>query len=58
MPVDLIDDERATCELCLMVFNRATVTAVAELNDELLTACLGCLAKILLRERPGRVVHI
>lgn len=54
---ELLEHERAECELCFAGFNAVDVTAVVELNDELLVACLGCLAKVLLREIPGRVVH-
>lgn len=57
MESEVLEHERAKCELCLAGFNRADVNAVVEVNDELLVACLGCLAKVLLRELPGRVVH-
>lgn len=47
------------CELCPTWFKRATddIAAVVERDNELLTACLSCLGKVLLGEVAGRVVH-
>ncbi len=55
MDTPVVLDERTRCELCGIGISRASAGAV-ERDGELLVACVGCQAKVILGEVPGQVV--